>query len=344
MTVLVTGSNGFIGAAVVERLLARGRRDVRALVRGGSNRRRLESLRDRYPDVPFEIFEGSIASEEAAAKALAGVQTVYHLAASLRGTPADMCLNTVVTSKNMLAAMARMAEPPRMVLVSSFGVYGVSDLPRGAMVDEDTPIEDKPTLRDVYSLTKLRQEQLFWEAHREGQSGKRPAFEMVVLRPGAVYGPGTGAFSGRVGIQLPGIFLFLGGDNLLPLTYVDNCAEATVLAGETEGNDGQVYNVVDDDLPTCRDYLQRFRRDVRPVRSLRVPYPLLWVGSHAVAWYHDHSGGQLPAIFTPYKTASMWKGNRFSNAKLKALGWRPLVGTDEGLERTFVHHRDESAA
>ncbi|MEM9876824.1 MAG: NAD-dependent epimerase/dehydratase family protein [Myxococcota bacterium] len=340
----MTGSNGFIGAAVVARLLARGRRDVRALVRAGSDRWRLDALRERHPHTPFDVFEGSLARSSDAARALEGVDRVYHLAASLRGSPADMCLNTVVTSKHLLDAVIRRADPPRVVLISSFGVYGVSALPKNGMVDESTPIETEPARRDVYSATKLRQEQLFWEAHRAGQRGEHAPFELVVLRPGAVYGPGTGAFSGRVGIQLPGIFLFLGGDNRLPLTYVDNCAEATVLAGESEGQDGRVFNVVDDDLPTCRDYLDRFRREVRPVRALPVPYPLLWVGSHAVAWYHRYSGGQLPAIFTPYKTESIWKGQRFSNARLKALGWRPLVTTEEGLQRTFAHHRERDAA
>lgn len=335
MTALVTGSNGFVGARVVERLLARGA-DVRAFVRPGSDLSRLEALRD--PKRPFEIFRGSLASPDQAAEALAGVRVVYHLAAALRGTAADMCLGTVVTSKNLLAAVARMKEPPRIVLVSSFSVYGVAKLPRGALVDESTPVEDDPRARDLYAQTKLRQEQLFWDAARAHD------LELVVLRPGVIYGPTSGAFSARVGLMMPGVFLHLGRDNLLPLTYVDNCAEAIVLAGERAEAVGQIYNVVDDDLPTARGYLARYKREVGPLRSLSVPYPLLVIGSHLVERYHHHSQGQLPAIFTPYKTASNWKGNQFDNAKLKGLGWRPLVSTDEGIERTFEHLRGRSRA
>src|SRR5690606_17469790 len=204
VTLLVTGSNGFIGSKVVERLLARGRDDVRAFVRPGANLGRLETLRRRAQG-RFEIFTGSLKSPDEASRALTGVSTVYHLAAALRGSAADMFLGTVVASNHLLEAARRMTEPPRIVLVSSFSVYGVAKLPRGATVDESTPIEDRPLARDLYALTKLRQEQLFWEAARNS------GCELVVLRPGVVYGPGAGAFSTRVGLAFPGVFLHLGG-------------------------------------------------------------------------------------------------------------------------------------
>jgi nucleoside-diphosphate-sugar epimerase len=38
----------------------------------------------------------------------------------------------------------------------------------------------------------------------------------------------------------------------------------------------------------------------------------------------------------------MWGGNRFSNAKLKRLGWQPIVSTAEGLERSFAAFRQEA--
>src|SRR5690606_2783769 len=103
--------------------------------------------------------------------------------------------------------------------VSSFSVYGIADQPRGVLVDETTPLETQPMRRDPYSQVKLRQEQLFWDyARAHGLS-------LAVLRPGVIYGPGGGAMSSRVGLNLPGVFLYLGGRNVLPLTYVDNCAE-----------------------------------------------------------------------------------------------------------------------
>ena len=51
-----------------------------------------------------------------------------------------------------------------------------------------------------------------------------------------------------MGIDTFGFFIHLGGSNQLPLTDVDNCAEAVVLAGLKPGVDGEIFNVVDDDL------------------------------------------------------------------------------------------------
>jgi nucleoside-diphosphate-sugar epimerase len=138
-----------------------------------------------------------------------------------------------------------------------------------------------------------------------------------------------------------GVFAHLGGSNLLPLTYVDNCAEAIVVAALAPQAAGQIYAVVDDELPTSRQYLRKYKSEVKPVRSVPIPYPLLLWGSGVVARYSKRSKGQLPPIFTPYKTRAMWGGNRFSNAKLKALGWRPAVSTREGLARTFAAFRAE---
>lgn len=329
MKVLVTGSTGFLGSALVERLLARGEKDVRCFVRSGSDTKRIKALAERYPDASVEIFVGSLSSKEGAAKALEGVGVVYHLAASLLGAAADIFLNTVVASKILLEGIVASGRPIKVVLCSSFGVYGVADLPRRATVDEGTPLEHHPERRDLYSQAKLRQEKLF----REYQA--RAGFPLVVIRPGVIYGPRGSRISARVGLELMGMFLYLGGTNLLPLTYVDNCADAIVVAGQSEAANGQTYNVVDDDLPTCADYLARYRKEVKPLRVVPIPYAAMQMISVAVQRYHAYSKGQLPAIFTPYKTATSWKGNTFDNSKLKSLGWRPLVSTEEGIRRTF---------
>jgi 2-alkyl-3-oxoalkanoate reductase len=163
VTVLVTGANGFLGAALVARLVERGERDVRCLVRAGSDRSRLERVWERHPGARVAPTVGSLMSTDAAARALDGVSTVYHLAAALRGPAPDVYLNTVVTSAHLLEAAARRSPPPRLVLVSSFGVYGTATLPAGAVLDETTQLETHPQLRDPYSQAKLRQERLFWE-------------------------------------------------------------------------------------------------------------------------------------------------------------------------------------
>jgi nucleoside-diphosphate-sugar epimerase len=218
------------------------------------------------------------------------------------------------------------------VYCSSFSVYGVAMLPRGAVVDERTPMEPHPEKRDVYAHTKHRQEELIWQYHRE------KGVPLVVLRPGVIYGPGGGApMSSRVGINLFGLFLHLGRRNVLPLTYVDNCAEAFVCAAKNSQFNGEIYNVVDDDLIDAREFLNRYRNEVKKLPYITVPFAATRLMSWAVEKYHDYSRGQLPAIFTRYKTDSMWKGNTFDNRTLKSIGWRPLVSTEEGLRRHFAH-------
>jgi 2-alkyl-3-oxoalkanoate reductase len=333
--VLVTGANGFLGVAVVERLIARGTKGIRCLVRAGSNRRRLDAVLARHPGADVDIVGGSLSSKEDAAKVIEGAPLILHLAASLSGPPADIFLGTVVASKHLLDAIVASAHKPKVVLISSFGAYGVANTPKGHLLDESTPVEPHPERRDHYSHAKRRQEQLFFEYRA------KHGLAFCILRPGVIYGPGGGAFSSRVGIALPGIFLFLGGDNLMPISYVDNCAEAICVAAGRARFDGDVYNVHDDELITCDEYLRRYQREVGPMRVVRSPYLATMMLSRAVEWYHRHSRGQLPAIFTPYKTQTMWKGNRFSNAKLRALGFAPIVPTEEGLKRTFEYLREK---
>jgi nucleoside-diphosphate-sugar epimerase len=328
MKILVTGAGGFLGVHIVRKLLERGATDMRCLLRDPQKAQPLESIGAAFPDAKLEVQIGNLKSVADCDRATQGIDLIVHAAASMKGGAADMFMDAVVASRNLLEAVAR-NRVSRIVLISSFGVYGVAGQPRGALLNEQMPLESHPEQRDIYSHAKLRQEQLFWDARA------RHNFELVVLRPGVVFGPGGGHFSTRVGVNFFGLFLHMGGGNLLPLTYVENCADAIALAALTPGNDGEAYNVVDDDLITCREYLRLYKQNVEKIRSLRLPYPAMQWISRRVQWYHNYSTGQLPAIFTPYKTKTMWGGNRFSNAKLHSIGWTPSVPIKEALTRTF---------
>jgi nucleoside-diphosphate-sugar epimerase len=128
------------------------------------------------------------------------------------------------------------------------------------------------------------------------------------------------------------------------LSHVRNCAEALVVAGMHPDATGHAFNVCDDDLPSCGRYLREYRKNVRKLRVVPVPYGVLQLMSRGVERYHIRSQGQLPAVFTPYKTASLWKGNRFPNARLKSLGWKPVVSTRDGMAEAFAYWRAQEAA
>jgi len=151
-----------------------------------------------------------------------------------------------------------------------------------------------------------------------------------------VFGLGAPGIHTRVGIGTFGIFLHLGGGNRLPATYVDNCADAIAMAGLTKGVDGEVFNVVDDDLPSSRKFLWLYKRKVKSFKSIFLPHALSYLLCSLWGWYADWSQGQLPSAYNRKMWRASWKRTRYSNAKLKSrTGWRPKVSTKEALERHF---------
>src|SRR5262249_707353 len=142
----------------------------------------------------------------------------------------------------------------RFVSISSFAVYTNRGKPRRRLLDESCPVEAHPERRgDAYCYAKVSHDDIVHDYAR------RFATPDVSVRPGYVYGPGKRAISGRVGLDPFGLFLHLGGSNTIPFTFVDNCADAIVLAGITPGIDGRVFNVVDDDLPSSRRFLRLYK-------------------------------------------------------------------------------------
>jgi nucleoside-diphosphate-sugar epimerase len=325
--ILVTGSNGFIGSKVVEKLLEYGFTTVRCLVRPSSKLDRLKKLLGEVhalQNVEFVI--GDLLSQDDCRKATAGVSIIYHLAAGMEKSFAGAFMNSALGTRNLMDAFLEQGKPKRFVNVSSFAVYSNLSLRRGALLNETCPLEDAPQERfDAYGFGKLKQEKLVKEY---GEKYKLP---YVILRPGYVFGPGKPELNGRVGINTFGFLIQVGGSHLLPLTFVDNCADAIVLAGLKAGIDGEVFNVVDDELLTGRQFLRLYKTKLQRF-SLRIPYftayglCLLWEK------YAKWSNGQLPAVFNRRRCAAEWKGNRYSNQKLhERLDWKPRVPMGQAM-------------
>jgi nucleoside-diphosphate-sugar epimerase len=325
---LVTGSNGFVGVKVVERLLEEGVGTLRCFVRPSSRRERLQEVLDRFPQGSrVELVEGDLLSAEDCRRAVEGVSVVYHLAAGVEKSFAGAFMNSALATRNLIEAFLEFGHPKRFVSVSSFAVYSNRTLKRGALLDETCPLEDDAQKRyDAYCFGKLKQDEVV------RQYGEIRALPYVIVRPGAVFGPGKRSLSGRIGIDTFGFFIHLGGSNRLPLTYVDNCAEAIVLAGLKPGVDGETFNVVDDDPLTSRQFLAAYKQRVKPFLSISLPYFL--ADALCLAWekYSQWSRGQLPAAFNRRRCAAEWKGNRYSNQRLKErLGWKPRVNMQEAM-------------
>ncbi len=326
--ILVTGSSGFIGAKVVEILLEYGFSNLRCFVRRSSRLDRLEStLRRCSAEGCVELITGDLLSPDDCAKAAVGTSVVYHLAAGFDKSFAGAFMNSALSTRNLLDAFLQRGQPKRFVNVSSFAVYSNRTLKWGAPLDETSPLEDAPQERyDAYAFGKLKQDEV---VHEYGRTRGLP---YVILRPGAVFGPGKKNLSGRIGIDTFGFFIQVGGSNVLPLTFVDNCAEAIVLGGLVPGVDGEVFNVVDDELLTSTQFLKAYKRQVKPLFSVRVPYPVAYGLCTLWEEYSRRSQGQLPPAFNRRRCAAEWKGNRFSNQKLREkLGWRPRIGMNEAM-------------
>lgn len=337
--ILITGSNGFIGARVVERLLDSGYRNLRCFVRPSSKLGRLQALLERFGAADqVEVITGDLLVRDDCRRAAEGVSVIYHLAAGIEKSFAGAFMNSALTTRNLLDAFLEHSRPKRFVNVSSFAVYSNFNLGRGEVLDETCPLETASQERgDAYGFGKLKQDQIVSEY------GAQHGLPYVILRPGMVIGPGKPALSGRVGIDTFGVFLHMGGSKRLPITFVDNCAEAIVLAGLKPGVDGEVFNVVDDEPLNSRQFLRAYKRNVRRFFSLPVPYFLARMLCALWENYSHWSEGQLPPVFNRRRCSAEWKGNRYSNAKLKQkLGWKPRVPMDQAMKAFFSQFKPQT--
>ncbi|HYP78011.1 MAG TPA: SDR family oxidoreductase [Polyangiaceae bacterium] len=172
MTTLVTGATGHIGNNLVRALLARQER-VRVLCRAGSSPKPLAGL-----DV--ERFEGDLRDAPSLARAVAGVERVYHVAAmiSIRSGDREALWDTNVAGTARLLAAARQAGVKRVVHTSSFGAVGHN--PNGPSSEEQALDPEEPATD--YERSKAASEV---EVRREVERG----LDACIVNPCATVGP-----------------------------------------------------------------------------------------------------------------------------------------------------------
>lgn len=331
--ILITGANGFIGGHVVRSLLALGFRNIRCFVRPTSDLASLNALlASKHSHARIDLMRGNLLSISDCMAATDKAAVVIHLAAG-RGEKSfpDAYLNSVVTTRNLLEATLSNPCLRRFVNVSSFSVYDNGARHHSTALEEDCPLEQPAHRRgEAYSFAKIKQDLLAIDYAR------RFRIPLVIVRPGYVYGPGKAAISGRVGIDTFGVFLHLGGSNTVPFTYVENCADAIALASVKPGVDGEVFNVVDDELPSSRRFLRMYKKNVRRFRSFYLPHAVSYLACFLWERYSAWSEDQLPPVFNRSRWHANWRRTRYSNQKLKArLGWKPRVATSVGMAAFF---------
>jgi nucleoside-diphosphate-sugar epimerase len=334
--ILVTGANGFVGSRLVRVLLEYGFKRVRCLMRSAGRAAILEDIGRESGNYSLEIVHGNLLSRDTCRIATEGVSIIYHLAAGVGKSFPGCFQDSVVGTRNLLDAGIKEPLLRRFVNTSSIAVYSNERIPRGGVLNESTEVEKQINERfEAYTYGKIKQDEIVLEY------AQKYDLPYVIVRPGVVFGPGKAKITDRIGSDTFGVFLHKGLSNKIPLTYVGNCAEAIALAGLKDGINGQVFNIVDDNLPTSRQFLRRYKREVRRFLSIPVPYTV-WL-AFCTLWdrYSKWSGGQLPPVFNRRGCAVYWKGNTYSNRKAKdMLGWCPRVSMDESLNKFFSYMRE----
>ena len=324
MKVLVTGASGLLGSHVAEKLVQRGDH-VRALVRKSSARKHLESLRN------VELFEGAVEQMDRVREAVDGVDAVVHAAGIVKARNSDefFAINVGGTSNLVQAARARgRGGLRRFVYVSSLTACGPSLDGSPVSIDQEAP-------NNAYGRSKLAAEKVVLSG--------RDDVPVVILRPGAIYGPRDAEiFEMFLSIKRGLLPLVAGGEAKGVWVYATDCAAACVRALDADVPSGSAY-FVDDGCGalTAKQVLADAERAMgrRALVRANLPVAVLMAVARGVETFGRLSN--RPVMLTREKANMLlqhWVCS--SEATRRELGWRPEVAWQEGVERTVRWYRD----
>jgi len=323
---LVTGGNGFVGRRIVAMLLEQGC-DVTVF-----------DITKGFEDEPrVKMVVGNLVETADVAKAVEGIEVVYHVAAPHASHPPAVQFAVNVTGTRALLQASAAAGVKKFVFTSSASV--VYEGGNQAGVDESTPI---PTASlDSYTKTKAEAEALVLAAN--GQHGMHTA----AIRPHGIFGPGDRQFfpvlveSARKGKTK---YALGEGRNVADFTFVGNVAHAHLLAaeklGKVPGVDGQAFFVTNDAPVPFWDFLAQVLTGFGyPAPSVRLPTGLMTVVGgwmDGMATLLRMVGVRFQPTFTRSRVQYLTTHHYYSIEKAKRLlGYAPAWSQEEALALCF---------
>ena len=290
MDALVTGGTGFVGANLARELAGAGA-SVRVLARPGGDRRALDGVK-------VEIVEGDLLAPASLARACAGVDTVYHVAADYRlWTPDPAALHRVnVGGTRAMLEAAGSAGARRVVYTSTVGALGIPK--DGTPGTEATPV----SLADMvgaYKASKFLAQEVALELARRG-------LPVVVVNPSAPIGPWDikPTPTGQMIVDFMAGRMFATLDTGLNLVHVRDVAQGHIRAAE-RGRVGETYILGATRGNLSLTEIGRLLSELtgrRPPR-VRVPYALAWCGAACMETVARLTGGAPRVPLTAVRMA-----------------------------------------
>jgi dihydroflavonol-4-reductase len=275
--------------------------------------------------------EGDLTDAAALKRAAAGVNVVYHIAATYReaGQPDSAYRAINVEGTRHVLEAAQTGGASRVVHCSTGGVHGhIANPP----ADEDAPFNPG----DVYQETKLEAEQM------ARSFGDRTGFDVVVARPIGIYGPGDTRFLKMFRGLARGKFPMIGdGTPFYHLTFIDDLVEGFRLCGTVPAAKGRTYLLAGPRYTTLEELVRLVAKELK-VEPPKVHWPV---------WPFWTAGLLCEMVCVPLRIEPpifrrrvdfYTKSRAFDTTRARTeLGFVPKVDLEEGIKKTADWYRKE---